>query len=78
MRVLLFAGLAEVAGQRELTVGDVDPPRTVGELEARLREEWPALASRSFRIAVNQRYAAAEDELGADDELALIPPVSGG
>ncbi|MHC4845517.1 MAG: MoaD/ThiS family protein [Planctomycetota bacterium] len=78
MRVFLFAGLAEIAGQRELTLGEEDPPRTVGELEARLREQWPALAARPFRVAVNQRYAAAGDALGADDELALIPPVSGG
>lgn len=78
MRVLLFAGLADVAGQRELTLGAGDPPRTVGELEARLREQWPALAAKPFRVAVNQRYAAADDPLGADDELALIPPVSGG
>ena len=78
MRVLLFAGLAEVAGQRELTLDEEDPPRTVGELQARLREQWPALASRPFRVAVNQRYAAAEDALGDGDELALIPPVSGG
>jgi len=78
MHVLLFAGLAEIVGQRELTLGEGDPPRTAGELEARLREQWPALASRKFRVAINQRYAAADDVVGAGDELALIPPVSGG
>jgi molybdopterin converting factor subunit 1 len=78
MRVLLFAGLAELLGQRELTLADDSAPCTVSELESRVREAWPALAGKPFRVAVNQRYAAAADPIGAADEVALIPPVSGG
>jgi len=39
----------------------------------RVREAIPSLA-----VAVNQRYAGAETALKSDDEVALLPPVSGG
>ena len=78
MRVLLFAGLAEALGRRELELSPDETPSTVGELEHVLRERWPALASMPFRIAVNQRYVNADDSVDVADEIALIPPVSGG
>lgn len=78
MRVLLFAALAEALGRRELSV-EADPaPATAGELESHLRECWAELRGRPFRVAVNQRYARAEDPVAESDEIALIPPVSGG
>ena len=77
LAVLLFAGLAETVGRSSL---DVSPPlpETVGALVARLREEWPALSGATFRTAVNQRYASDDAPVRPGDELALIPPVSGG
>ena len=78
MRVLLFAGLAEALGRPELDLPDRDAPATVGALESRLREAHAALAGRPFRVAVNRRYALAADPLAPGDEIALIPPVSGG
>lgn len=77
MRVLLFAGLAEDLGQRTLEL-DAPAPRTVAELRARLAERAPRLAAADVRVAVNQRYARDEDALDESDEIALIPPVSGG
>jgi molybdopterin converting factor subunit 1 len=78
MRVLLFAGLAEALGCRELSWPDSSSPATVGQFEAALREGEPRLAAACFRVAVNQRYARPEDALAPDDEVALIPPVGGG
>jgi len=78
MRVLLFAGLAEAVGRRELELADDPAPATVGDLEARLRREVQALTRRPFRIAVNRCYGGAGHPLGPADEIALIPPVSGG
>lgn len=78
MRVLLFAGLAEALGRRELEWPASSPPATVGELEAVLRAREPRLAEARFRIAVNRSYASTGDALKPDDEIALIPPVSGG
>jgi molybdopterin synthase catalytic subunit/molybdopterin converting factor small subunit len=72
IRVRLFAGLRERAGwsERELdgvsTVADVWPALGLGK-------EPPGLL-----YAVNHEYAAPELELAEGDEVALIPPVSGG
>ena len=78
MRVLLFAGLAEALGRRELEWPAPSPPETVAQLEAVLRAREPRLAEARFRVAVNRRYASGDDVVKPDDEVALIPPVSGG
>src|SRR3954454_4449769 len=71
IRVRLFAGLRERAGwsERELeaaTVADVWPALGLGEEPGGLL------------YAVNREYADQERELADGDEVALIPPVSGG
>lgn len=80
VRVRLFAVLRERAGSEEveLELGEV---ATVADALAALRER-PSLAELLDRmpvaIAVNRDYADSGTELLAGDELALIPPVSGG
>jgi MoaE-MoaD fusion protein len=81
MRVhLLFFGiLKDVAGRsgRDLELPD---GATVREMLARCAAEIPSVKASlpSLAIAVNQQYAQAETELKHDDEVALLPPVSGG
>ena len=71
VRVRLFAGLRERAGWSER---EVDASR-VGEVWAALDlgDEPPGLL-----YAVNQEYAERDRPLAEGDEVALIPPVSGG
>ena len=72
--VRLFAGLRERAG-----TGEVELELDDG---ARVHDALRALADISgdtqVVMAVNREYADADTQLHADDELALIPPVSGG
>jgi MoaE-MoaD fusion protein len=72
--VRLFAGLRERAGTGERAL-----ELPVG---ARLSDVWPALElgdePAGLLYALNKRYADPERELTAGDEVALIPPVSGG
>lgn len=75
MQVLLFASLAEVVGSRAL---EVEAPATVGDLVTLLNSGWPALAGQSYRVAVDQTYAGLDQSLSGAEEVALIPPVSGG
>jgi molybdopterin synthase catalytic subunit len=72
VRIRLFAGLRERAGWAERELEDV---RRVGDVWAALDlgNEPPGLL-----YAVNREYAPAERELAEGDEVALIPPVSGG
>jgi MoaE-MoaD fusion protein len=72
IKVRLFAGLRERAGYSERDVVDV----------ARVADVWPALdlgdEPEGLLYAVNREYADAGRELADGDEVALIPPVSGG
>jgi molybdopterin synthase catalytic subunit len=74
VRVALFAGLRERAGSAELAL-ELPEGASVGDALARLSgltEGVPVV------LAVNREYAHDGDILQAGDELALIPPVSGG
>ena len=74
IRVRLFAGLRERAGSGALEF-DLSDGATVGDV-------WPLLElgdePAGLLYAVNRRYAAADTALGDGDEVAVIPPVSGG
>ena len=74
VNVRLFAGLRERAGAEVVEVELPDGARVADALErlARLTEGARVV------MAVNQEYAAEDTRLQAGDELALIPPVSGG
>ena len=52
---------------------------TAGELKSFLEEKSPQLkALKSFMIAVNEEYAGDSVKIHSADEIAIIPPVSGG
>ncbi|HEX2506518.1 MAG TPA: molybdenum cofactor biosynthesis protein MoaE [Gaiellaceae bacterium] len=74
VQVRLFAALREQAGSgsRELELPD----------GARARDVWPALdlgeQPGGLALAVNRRYVGEDQPLSDGDEVALIPPVSGG
>jgi MoaE-MoaD fusion protein len=72
--VRLFAGLRERAGTNEL---ELDLPDGARVRDA-LAEVEEIAAGVPLVMAVNREYADAEAPLAAGDELALIPPVSGG
>ena len=76
VRVRLFASLREAAGRDEVEVEVVDGA-SVGDVVDRLRDGTIDADAR-FAVARNQRYAALADPVEPGDELALIPPVSGG
>lgn len=80
VEVRLFAVLREQAGTNSIPL-ELDEGATVADALERLGAE-PSLADLlrrlPVRIAVNRDYATAETPLRPSDELALIPPVSGG
>jgi molybdopterin synthase catalytic subunit len=79
IRVRLFAILKDAAGSGELTL-DLPDGATVDSARQMLEVQFPALGKYLPRVAfaVNQSYVKSDTQLRADDELALIPPVSGG
>ena len=79
VRVRVFSALRSRFGSSEVEV-EVPDNATGAELLDLLVAEHPSFAPyRSIvRLAVNRRYTPEDVELGEDDEVALITPVSGG
>jgi molybdopterin converting factor subunit 1 len=77
VRVRLFAAYREAAGTRELEV-PLAPGARVSDLVDVLAVRLPALLSAPGLVAVNQAYVRPDFELHDADEVAFIPPVSGG
>ncbi len=77
--MLLFAGLRQLVGSSEVTLAS-GAGITVRRCWDELCGRFPALAahSGSVRPARNREYCEWDDELRPGDELAFIPPVSGG
>ncbi|MFD2329842.1 molybdenum cofactor biosynthesis protein MoaE [Cohnella sp. GCM10020058] len=79
-KIYLFAGLAERLGTRLLEKEFTEDRLAAGELKRRLAAAHPEQADLievSF-VARNQSFSPDEAEIGCGDELALLPPVSGG
>jgi molybdopterin converting factor subunit 1 len=79
VRVLFFGVLKDLAGKSGDTL-ELPEGATTGDVLARLESQIPSLkkALGSIAVAVNQQYAGADTKLKSDDEVALLPPVSGG
>lgn len=78
VRVRFFASLRERLRTSEVT-REVSAGATVGELMQLLHQDFPDLAgSGRVSIAVNAEYVDKHHPLADGDEVALIPPVSGG
>jgi molybdopterin synthase catalytic subunit len=71
--------LKDLAGRSNDTL-ELPEGATVGEMLAKCEANVPGIKTSlaSLAIAVNQEYACAERELKENDEIALLPPVSGG
>lgn len=74
----LFAGMAAAAGTR--TLAFAWPGGTVADLRRAIAERCPAVVPLLARsaIAVGGRYAPDESPAGPGDDIAVVPPVSGG
>ena len=77
--VRLFARLRDIAGAAEFS-RDVRAGSTIGDVWKQLSGEFPELAQyeRSISSAVNADYARMDQVIGDGDEVAFLPPVSGG
>ena len=78
IKILLFGAAADRAGTREtyLQTGEV----TLDELWSLLLEQYPSLSPMrdTLAFAVNGEYARGDTPVSPGDEVAVLPPVSGG
>ncbi len=75
--VKLFGIAREIVGSSSIVIEEAIP--TVEKLLDHLKSEYTQLNKlTSLLVAVNSEYASADAEIGTNDEIAIIPPVSGG
>lgn len=79
IKVKLFAILREMVGEREITI-TVPTGITVSYLINEILKKYPQLKSFSnkFVTSVNCKVTAGDTVITSSDEIALLPPVSGG
>jgi molybdopterin converting factor subunit 1 len=79
VRVRCFAAVREIVGVGELVV-ELPRGSTLDQLIQQLQSQFPKLQALtgSLLFAVNREYASTHTRLAEGDEVAIIPPVSGG
>jgi molybdopterin converting factor subunit 1 len=79
VRVRLFATYREIVGSRQIS-WPIRAGATTSELVDEVLEKYPRLRAHrtSMLVAVNELFAGPEVRLQEGDEVALMPPVSGG
>ena len=80
LTVQLFANLAETCGARQVELCDLPQPLTASLVMDAFVDRFPQLDGMrdSIMFAVNAEYVSADHPVTPCDEVALIPPVSGG
>lgn len=79
IKVRLFANLRELVGEREITI-TVPGGVTVSYLNNEILNKYPQLKSFStkFVTSVNCKVTTGDTVITSSDQIALLPPVSGG
>lgn len=78
IRIRAFGIAKDILRQKSMSI-QVKDGHTIGQLRAQLAGEYPDFKKlRSLSFAINEEYVDDDAQLHADDEVVIIPPVSGG
>ena len=75
MKILFFASAAEITGTTEINLQGLN---NIADLKKQLIEKFPPLAGLNFSVAINNTVVQGNAELNDTDEVAFLPPFSGG
>jgi molybdopterin synthase sulfur carrier subunit len=75
MKVLYFGVLSEITGIRS---EELSFEGTADQFRRFIAEKYPALETKSFQVAVDQKIVSLEALLREESEVALLPPFTGG
>jgi len=75
VRVLFFGVLAEISGTICKHYNDV---HSVSHLKLRMQDDFPQIVHYNYRISVNNEIINEDAVLNDGDEIAFMPPFSGG
>ncbi len=79
LSIKLFASIRQAMNSNEIKI-DIDNEITVLQMKEIIFKTFPNLKKSNipFFVAVNHKYVTDSDVITTNDEVALIPPVSGG
>jgi molybdopterin converting factor subunit 1 len=79
VKLLFFASCRDIVGVRDLEL-EVDEDIIIADLKEQLIALYPRLRAikKVLSVAVNAQYVHDSYEISSGDEIAFIPPVSGG
>ncbi len=81
-QLLFFGKLGDLAGGRTRDISIPKPETTVAQLISLIGDDDPALGGAlrdaSVRIVVNEQFSSLDTVISENDEVAFLPPVSGG
>lgn len=75
INVLLFGKVADIIGKGNLNFSDASD---TGEVIFLLKKNYPQLQSLGYSIAVNKKIIQENTQLNDNDNVAILPPFSGG
>ncbi|MBG0859388.1 MAG: MoaD/ThiS family protein [Bacteroidales bacterium] len=75
VRVLFFGVLAEITKTNSKLYGDVN---SVSHLRSKIFDDFPEIVHYNYRISVNNEIISDDPILKDGDEVAFMPPFSGG
>ena len=75
MKILYFGVLSEIAGKSE---ENLDFSGQISELKNVLSEMYPEFAKQRFQVSLNQLIVEETQLVNPGDEIALLPPFTGG
>ena len=75
IRILFFGVLSEVSGKQG---EEISFSGDLAALFVLLKQKYPALNDYQFSVAINQDISTESKELSPGDEIALLPPFTGG
>ena len=75
VHLTLFGQLADITGRTEMTLHDIPDTETLVQT---LNELYPLIANVKYAIALNRKVIKDKTILIGDNNIALLPPFSGG
>lgn len=75
MKILYFGVLSEIAGKSEENLDFSGP---ISKLQLKLSEMYPEIQKHRFQISLNQQIVDNSQIVNQGDEVALLPPFTGG
>jgi molybdopterin converting factor subunit 1 len=77
VQLVLFAEAREIIGESQIRC-QIDEDAAVSDLLDKLISEFPRLKDLEIKVAVNTEYVENTHILHDSDEIAIVPPISGG